>query len=189
MTSSNSSDLFHDMTPIDAKFSMSNEIELGLSKDFFLNKNEVSKQNNVISFNETIQNPTNKTRKIAIYFLAILLLLIFASVFFYFQLYGKAENSNNSNSNPEKKLENEVGFTKKNSENKKRTDKNTVEIIPDPFYKTYDSIEIPLKLDGTPDMRYKTNKRLFGNNYKPLKKDGTLDMRYKDNRIGIYNSL
>ena len=36
----------------------------------------------------------------------------------------------------------------------------------------------PLKKDGTPDKRFKTNQPVAG----PLKKDGTKDMRYKTNK-------
>lgn len=40
----------------------------------------------------------------------------------------------------------------------------------------------PLKKDGTPDMRYKTNKKTSTPAAGPLKKDGTPDKRYKANR-------
>ena len=41
----------------------------------------------------------------------------------------------------------------------------------------------PLKKDGTPDMRYKTNKDAAkAKPAGPLKKDGTPDMRYKANK-------
>ena len=45
-----------------------------------------------------------------------------------------------------------------------------------------------LKKDGTPDMRYKANKELYGSSYSrstnqyPTKSDGTPDMRYKANK-------
>jgi len=39
----------------------------------------------------------------------------------------------------------------------------------------------PTKSDGTPDMRYKSNKEA-AKPAGPTKKDGTLDMRYKENK-------
>lgn len=173
MSSINDSDLFQDMAPISAQLSISNEIELELSQDFFLNKNEITKQANEISCNESFQKrTTHKIRKPVFYLLAILIILVFSSIFIYFQLNEKVENSNKMSSNPVEKLENEVGLTNRNSKNNK--------------------IQIPLKSDGTPDMRYKVNKELFGNsdslneNYSiseiPLKSDGTPDMRYKINK-------
>lgn len=57
----------------------------------------------------------------------------------------------------------------------------------------YDAPEVPLKKDGTPDLRYKVNQRMAKpkvastqvvaiNPTGPLKKDGTPDMRFKANR-------
>ena len=60
-------------------------------------------------------------------------------------------------------------------------------------------LKAQLKKDGTPDMRYKANKEIYGNSYStpsystpsystpsynsyPTRKDGTPDMRYKANR-------
>lgn len=60
-------------------------------------------------------------------------------------------------------------------------------------------LKAQLKKDGTPDMRYKANKEIYGNSYSspsystpsytvpsynpyPTKQDGTPDMRYKSNR-------
>lgn len=39
-----------------------------------------------------------------------------------------------------------------------------------------------LKSDGTPDMRYKENKKANTSKVKHLKKDGTPDKRYKENK-------
>ncbi len=40
----------------------------------------------------------------------------------------------------------------------------------------------PVKKDGTPDMRYKSNKQSTTITTGPTKKDGSADMRYKSNK-------
>lgn len=63
-----------------------------------------------------------------------------------------------------------IGFTVANAQDKTQKDKKA---------KTEQKEDGPkLKKDGTPDKRFKDNKKVEG----PLKKDGTPDKRYKSNK-------
>jgi hypothetical protein len=64
----------------------------------------------------------------------------------------------------------------------KTTKSTTTKVDKSSKMSTTTTSKAPVKKDGTPDMRYKSNKQSTTVTTGPTKKDGTADMRYKTNK-------